>query len=117
MGWRLAADLPVPPEASDHSITVALIAALSAVVVALIGLVASRRSSNQTSQPSLVDSKLPERVAVTESQVTESKRTLAMLDRHVDGQGDEIDQLRWRVVRVEQHLGLDPPPPSEARWR
>lgn len=108
MGWALAAELPTPPP--DHSITVALIAALSAVAVALIGLAAQwlSRSAGTTESPPAPDPKIGERVAVTETHVQESRRTLAMLDRHVDKIGDSVDLIVWRlddlVARYEEHM-------------
>lgn len=97
MGWPLAADLPSAP--SDQSVTVALIAALGTVIVALIGLCAQwlSRSARTSEAPPTGDPKLGERQAVTETLVKEDRRTLAMLDRHVDAQGDSIDRLRWEM--------------------
>lgn len=95
MGWPLAAELP--PDSSDQSVTVALIAALGTVVVALVGLGAQWLSRSARTPEATVDPHLGERQAVTETLVKEDRRTLAMLDRHVDRQGDAIERLRWEM--------------------
>jgi hypothetical protein len=97
VGWAVAAELPEP--SSDASITVALIAALGTVVVALIGLAAQwlSRSARTTESPPAADAKLSERVAVVDARSRDDRRTLVQLDRHVDGIGDEVDRLRWDV--------------------
>lgn len=109
MGWGLAAELP-PPE-SDSSVTVALIGALGLVVVALIGLAStwlSRSARTTESPPAGADPKLGERQAVTETQVTDTRRTLSVLDRHVDKIGDAVDRQRWDHddlrARFEEHM-------------
>ena len=97
MGWALAAELP--EASSDTSITVALIAALGTVLVALIGLIAQwlTRAARTTESPPAADPRLGERVAVAETHVYESRRTLDMLDRHVDGIDNQMDRLRWEM--------------------
>jgi hypothetical protein len=111
VGWAVAAAAEqIPPAASDSSVTVALIAALGTVLVALIGLAAQwlSRSIRTGESPPQADPKLGERIAVAEIRHEESTRTLAMLDRHVDAQGDDLDRLRWRVddllARFEEHM-------------
>lgn len=96
MGWGLAA-ADLPATTSDSSITVALIATLGTVMVALLGLVAQWLSRTAKTTESTPDPKLGERQARTETLVDESRRTLAQLDRHVDGIGDQVDRLRWEM--------------------
>lgn len=108
MGWPLAAGLP-STAVSDHSITVALIAALGTVVVALIGLGAAAlsRSARTSESPPIPDAHLGERVAVLADRDETDRRTLAHLDRHIDGIGDQVDKLRWEMDDLqawrEQH--------------
>lgn len=110
--WALiaaAADLPAP-STSDQSVTVALIATLGTVVVALIGLAAQwvSRSVRTGDSPPSPDPKLGERVAVTEHRLADGTRTLDVLDRHVDGLGDDLERVKWQLDdltgRFEEHL-------------
>lgn len=95
MGWALGTDLPAAPP--DYSVTVAVISALGVVLVALIGLAGTWAArSSRTPEPA-ADPKMNERVVVTETLVQEDRRTLAQLDRHVDGIGDMVDRLRWEM--------------------
>lgn len=97
MGWALAAAEQLPETPTDNSITVALIAALGTVVVALLGLVAQWLSRSAKTTESTPDPRLGERVAVAETLVSESHRTIDVLDRYVDKIGDEVDRLRWEI--------------------
>ena len=114
MGWQVAAaDVPAAP--SDQSITVALVVTLGTVLVALIGLGAQwlSRAARTSESPPAADPRLGERVAVAETHVNEDRRTLAQLDRHVDGIGGEVDRLRWemddmRAWRDEHRRGHGP---------
>lgn len=114
MGWRLIYDATAATS-TDTSVTVALIAALGTVAVALLGLLATwiARSSSAEPPPPPPTVQLNERVAVTEVRVQDSTRTLDVLDRHVDKIGDDLEHTKWRLeqlaVRVEEHLRGDTP--------
>lgn len=103
MGWWLtwAAEAPAP-EPADHSLTTALIYALGTVLVALITIglpLLFRQAKN--AEPAPVDPRLGETVAVLASREVDDRKTLAQLDRHVDGIGDQVDRLRWEVDNLK----------------
>lgn len=104
MGWWLtAADLPSTAPLPDHSLTVALIAAIGAVLVALItiGLPLLRQPKQPEAAPApLVDPKFGERVAVIDDRVKTGQRTLEQLDRYVHGVDDDLDKLRGDHERL-----------------
>lgn len=111
MGWWLTAaqDLPVDPSSdASQSVITALIAVLGTVLVTLItvGLPLMFRRARTSESPPTPDPALGERVAVTAARQDDDRRTLAQLDRHVDGIGDQVDELRHDVDDILRHLGL-----------
>lgn len=113
MGWWLtAADTGVPVDptggGSAQSITTALILTLGTVLVALItvGLPLLLKRGRTSESPPVPDARLGERVAVLVDHDITARRTLDQLDRHVDGIGDRVDQMRRDVDQILRHLGL-----------
>lgn len=111
MGWWLTAapDLPAAPsDGSTASITTALILTLGTVLVALItvGLPLLFKRGRTSESPPLPDARLGERVAVLVDHDITDRRTLAQLDRHVDGIGGEVEDLRRDVEQIRRHIGL-----------
>lgn len=109
MGWWLTAaqDLPVEPATdSSQSVIVALIATLGTVLVALItvGLPLLFRRARTSESPPVPDPVLGERVAVTAARQDDDRRTLAQLDRHVDGIGDQVDEQRRDLVELRRDV-------------
>lgn len=101
MEWLTEVQLPgVTLDSSSSSTTVILIVTLGGVVVALIGLASTWVNSRPrvTGQPAApVDPELPIKVAVLADHDQQNTRTLAQLDRHVDGIGDQVDKHEWRL--------------------
>lgn len=103
MGWWLTAaeDLPVGPvtDGTSQSIITALIAVLGTVLVALVtvGLPLLFKRDRTDVTPPAPDSALGEKVAVLVDHDETDRRTLAQLDRHVDGIGDRVDRHEWRL--------------------
>lgn len=104
MGWLAAASEVAPEDGSDTSVTVALIALLGTVLVALIGLGTAwiSRAGRTAVGPPPTDPKLGERIAVIDTIAQEDRRTLAELDRHVDGIGTIVERLRWDIDDLKE---------------
>lgn len=114
MGWQLiqAADLPAAPNSTDsQSVIVTLIFALGPVLVALIGGWATVRSARTSASPPIPDPLLGERVTQVDERLAhvevhdrDDRRTLAQLDRHVDGISDRVVDHGERLAGHEERL-------------
>lgn len=115
MGWRLltvAATTPLPAAPSSstsESTTVALIATLGTVIVALVtvGLPLLLKRGRTSESPPAADPQLTAKVAVLADRDETDRRTLAALDLHVDGIGDRQDRLIWQVEQLAEQVGRD----------
>jgi len=106
VGWRLIwlAEAPIAPSGGDsEAVTVALIAALGTVLVALISWAGSRGARTSPSPP-VPDPQLGDRLKVVEIHDEDDRRTLAQLDKHVDGIGDRVERIRWDLDHVMKRL-------------
>ena len=111
MGWLIVAAATPPPSGSSDSVTVALIATLGTVLVALIGLAAQWvMKSAKPDAPSSADPKIGERAAVLEALVKNDRTIIDVVDRRLDRAEDDIERLRWELDRLTRLLDTPPHP-------
>ena len=114
MEWRglivLAAEAPSGAESSSDSITVALIAALGTVAVAVIGLFAQMLSKSRTTESPpapvpAVDPRIGETVAVAAARLHDARSTLNIQDHRLDAMEDRLERMEWTLEQMARQLG------------
>jgi hypothetical protein len=103
VGWLiLAATSETPtPEGSADSVTVALIATLGTVLVAVIGLATQVVMKSAKDEPPVsVDPRIGERAAVLETLVKADRTIIDVIDRRLDRAEDDIERLRWEIDQL-----------------
>lgn len=101
MWLRAAAEEAVQGSSDSQPVIVALISALSAVVVAAFGALvalARRDSTSTTASPPVPDSRYGERVAVLEQRAEDSDQRDALQDRRLEALERHLDRRNpdWR---------------------